>query len=66
VGSTTIRFIAVVITVVWAASVIADIISQSYSPPVELHAIMGILAGALFGRDAVSKALDKERGRTSE
>ncbi len=59
------RFIAVVVTVGWAASVVADIISASYSPPVEIHALMGMVIGGAIGRKAIVAALNGSLGEGS-
>lgn len=41
---------AVVITMVWMASFLADIVVHNYDPSPFLHMIMMGLAGAIFGR----------------
>jgi hypothetical protein len=59
VGTTTTRFIAVAITVVWSVSICAAIFIPGYAPPIEIHAIMGLVAGGLFGREAVVKLAER-------
>lgn len=61
-GVTTTRFIAVLIAVVWAVSVVAAIFIPEYSPPIEIHAIMGLVAGGLFGREAIATIAKKANG----
>lgn len=38
-----------VVTLVWSVSYFADILMPKYEPPVGVHAVMMIVAGALFG-----------------
>lgn len=45
------KAISIVITAVWAFSVIADIILLDYSTPFVLYGIMGAVAGYLFSKD---------------
>lgn len=49
------NLIALVVTVVWAASFLADIALSSYEPPAALHAIMMTVAGAAFAGSVVKK-----------
>lgn len=51
--------IALLITITWVALSIADAVSKSYSTPTEVHAIMGLVAGALFGETAVRRRSKK-------
>lgn len=48
--------VGIVITLTWSASVAADILSTSYSQPVEIHGIMALVAGGLFGKEAFDRA----------
>lgn len=41
--------IAVVVTVVWAASFIADIVLRDYDPSPYLHFIFAMIVGSAFG-----------------
>lgn len=41
--------IAVVITVLWASSVVLDAAWSAYDPPVTLHLLMTTVAGWAFG-----------------
>lgn len=41
--------LAIVITVVWAISFIVDVIVTAYDPPASVHALMMMVAGAVFG-----------------
>lgn len=42
-------FIALVVTVVWAAGYTAAIFSPTFRPPIEVNAVMLIVAGFFFG-----------------
>lgn len=42
-------FIAVVVTIVWAAGYITAIVSHSFQPPLEVNAVMLLVAGFFFG-----------------
>ena len=47
--------IAVVVTVVWALSFLADIaLGEAYSPSPYVHGMMMVVAGAAFGRSILS------------
>ena len=41
--------LAIVITILWAISFIVDIVVKEYDPPATVHALMMIVAGAVFG-----------------
>lgn len=41
--------LAIVISVAWAVSFITDIIVKGYDPPASVHALMMMVAGAVFG-----------------
>lgn len=45
--------LAIVITVVWAISFIVDIIVLEYNPSASVHALMMIVAGAVFGEGLI-------------
>lgn len=47
--------IALVVTVVWAASFVADLLVPTYDPPTELHAAMLMVVGGIFGVQAIRK-----------
>lgn len=56
-------FIAVVVTVMWAASVVTDIASPDYSVSPALHGIMAAVVGAIMGQKYVVRrrnGLDEE------
>ena len=42
-------WLTVVITTAWAISFIVDITRTEYDPPASVHALMLIVAGAVFG-----------------
>lgn len=50
-----VTFIAVSVTLTWIALSVMDAASSNYSTPTEVHAIMGLVAGALFGETAVRR-----------
>ena len=41
--------IAIVVTLVWAASFVADVSLETYNPPGQIHMIMMGIVGSLFG-----------------
>ena len=41
--------IATVVTLVWAASFVADVMLETYNPPGQIHMIMMGIVGSLFG-----------------
>lgn len=47
--------VAVVITAAWAVSFVVDVFNEGYEPPASVHALMLLVAGALFG-DRVLRA----------
>lgn len=55
------NFIAFVVTLVWAASFLADIVLASYEPPASIHVVMMIVAGAAFG-NTIIKSNGTKRG----
>jgi hypothetical protein len=54
-----VTFIACAVTVAWIGLSFIDAASKSYSTPTEVHAIMGLVAGALFGERAVRRQAKK-------
>lgn len=47
--------ISYVITFVWVVSFFVDIFIKGYEPPPSVHALMMLVAGALFGEGLVRK-----------
>jgi hypothetical protein len=45
--------LAYVITAFWALSFLVDIIVKTYDPPASVHALMMIVAGAVFGEGLI-------------
>lgn len=45
--------LAVVITIAWAISFMIDIVIKEYDPPASVHALMMIVAGAVFGEGLI-------------
>jgi hypothetical protein len=43
------------ITLVWAVSFILDAIITTYDPPVSIHALMMVVAGAAFGSTLIKR-----------
>lgn len=41
--------IAITVTLVWATSFIADIVSTEYQPPTSIHVAFMVVIGAIFG-----------------
>jgi hypothetical protein len=48
-------WIALIITVVWTASLVVDGFVESYDPPATVHALMMIVAGWAFGERLLGK-----------
>ena len=44
------NFLMVIVTCVWAISVIVDLASPAYEVPLPLHTIMGVIVGFFFYR----------------
>jgi hypothetical protein len=49
-------FLAIVVTLVWSASFIADIAMESYDPSPLIHLAMMAILGAVFGLQIKRKA----------
>ncbi len=47
------NLVTVVITLVWAASLVVGWVKPQYSPPMTLQLAMGAVVGALYGRKAL-------------
>lgn len=54
---------AIVITVVWAVSFLVDIVVEEYDPPPSVHALMMIVAGAVFGEGLIRNRNGNGNGR---
>jgi hypothetical protein len=52
--------LAVVITVAWALSFFIDIVVKVYDPPASVHALMMIVAGAVFGEGLLKTRGDNQ------
>lgn len=46
--------IAVVVTIIWAASFVVDMLSIDYAPPVGIHVVFTTVVGSIFGYQLVS------------
>lgn len=44
-----VNIIAIVVTVIWATSFIADILVESYQPPTSIHVAFMVILGGIFG-----------------
>lgn len=44
-----------VITVVWVVSFVIEVLDPNYSPPPSVHALMLLVAGALFGKGVIDR-----------
>lgn len=53
------NLIALIVTIVWALSFVADVVIQNYEPSPYIHTVMLAVAGAAFARSVVAKD-DKE------
>ena len=52
--------IAVVVTLVWAASFIADVLMSTYNPPAQIHMVMLGIVGSIFGFQIVHRTDEDE------
>lgn len=52
-------FIALVVTAVWAAGYAARILNPDFNPPLEVNAVMLIVAGYFFGSGLRKKDQDQ-------
>lgn len=59
-------WLTVVITLAWAVSFIVDIARTDYDPPASVHALMLIVAGAVFGDGLVRSNRISIRSRKRE
>lgn len=48
-------FLAIVVVVVWAASMVLDAVNQSYDPPAGIHGALMLVLGGVFGARIVGK-----------
>lgn len=53
--------IAVVITVVWTVSFLADLLEPRYDPPPTVHALMMLVAGAAFAGSVTGRSRKGDR-----
>lgn len=51
-----INFIALIVTLVWAGSFIADISTITYNPPPQIHTVMLSIVGSIFGFQIVGRS----------
>jgi hypothetical protein len=51
------------VSLVWAASMIADMVNKDYDPPPAINVVMMAVLGALFGKQVLGKAYADERRR---
>ncbi len=49
------NFLLIIVTLIWAVSMLVDIISPTYDVPVAVHAIMGAIVGFFFYRPKTEK-----------
>lgn len=59
-NSRIVQGLAAVITTAWAVSFIVDILDKSYEPPASVHALMLLVAGAVFGEGLLRSNKPKE------
>lgn len=55
--------VIVVVVLMWAATIVADIILPDYNPPPQAHLAMMAIVGALFGKQVIGKAYEDEDKR---
>lgn len=58
--------IAIIVTIIWATSFVLSAIVPDYSPPVSVHAVMMLVAGAAFGSSVLKRSdddNDAEKGK---
>lgn len=58
--------LAGVITTAWAVSFIVDIIVKPYDPPASIHALMMMVAGAVFGEGLLNVRGNGNGGTTKK
>lgn len=46
-------WVAVIVTVAWAVSFVVDILVKDYDPSASVHALMMMVAGAVFGEGLI-------------
>jgi predicted ferric reductase len=52
--------LAYIITAVWVVSFIVDIVNPEYEPHPSVHAIMTLVAGALFGESVFRRGNNRD------
>lgn len=50
------NFLVLVVTIVWAASFIADISLVDYNPPTQIHTVMLSIVGSIFGFQIINRS----------
>lgn len=57
--------IAIIATVLWTLSFVLDAILPNYEPPVSVHAVMMLVAGAAFAGSVLKRDSndDKDKGK---
>lgn len=60
-GATLRILVGVLVTIVWAVSIAAEIIIPAYTMSVLIHGIMGAVVGYLFSEDGINIRLGNKR-----
>lgn len=47
------RLVAGTVTLLWAVSMIVDMVNPMYDPPSGIHSLMLVVAGGIFGAEAI-------------
>lgn len=58
--------IAVLVSIVWAAALVADFLVADYSPPMLMHVVAGGVIGSIFGFRVVSVTRSPDRSREDQ
>lgn len=51
--------IAIVVTIVWVITILAEIVVPGYTVAMVIHAIMGAVVGYLFSENGLTEVLDR-------
>jgi len=57
------NFIAIMVTVVWVTSFVADILSKEYAPSPYVHLAMMAVVGAAFGNSLLKRGSNDSNHR---
>lgn len=63
---TIINIVAIVVCIVWAASIVATLLDHTYQPPATVHLIMMAVIGALTGFKVAGKIEREDKNGQSK